>query len=77
MDKSDKKFRITSILKPASITSVMKSKSASKIDTKIYGDNGRIEIPDLKISLPLYKGNDNPQEVVDKKNAAAFLEWPG
>ena len=76
MDKSDKKFRITNILKPASITSVMKSKSASKIDTKIYGDHGRIEIPDLKISLPLYKGNDNPQEVVDKKNAAAFLEWP-
>ena len=76
MDDLNKKFYISNVLKPAVITSIRQSKNTSKTVKKTYGDHGRIEIPDLKISLPLYNGKNNPQEVVDRKNAAAFLEWP-
>ena len=74
LDLFNKSF-ISNYLKPSSISSVYKSKSKLPTTKKIYGDYGRIEIPDLQISLPLYKGNDNPQAVVDRKNAAAFLQW--
>ena len=77
MNEFSKKFQISSILKKATISSTKKSKSKEKTKTekKEYGDYGRIEIPDLQISIPLYRGKDDPQGVVDRKNAAAFLEW--
>lgn len=42
---------------------------------KIYGTHGRIEIPSLRISIPLYNTNGNAQEIVDKKNSAAYIQW--
>ena len=46
-----------------------------KPKAKIYGTHGRIEIPSLYVSLPLYDTHGNAQEVVDMKNAAAFIQW--
>ena len=42
---------------------------------KLYGSHGRIEIPSLRISLPLYDAKNNAQQIVDTKNAAAFIKW--
>ena len=42
---------------------------------KIYGTHGRIEIPSLSISLPLYEASTNAQKIVDDKNSAAFIKW--
>ena len=42
---------------------------------KVYGTHGRIEIPNLKISLPLYDAKGDAQTIVDRKNAAAFIKW--
>lgn len=43
---------------------------------KVYGTHGRLEIPSLFISVPLYdsKGADN-QRVVDNPNSAAYMHW--
>lgn len=43
---------------------------------KTYGTHGRIEIPALRISLPLYEAkNGNAQKIVDDKNSAAYINW--
>ena len=42
---------------------------------KKQGTHGRIEIPSLRIGVPLYNSNRNAQEIVDAKNSAVFLEW--
>lgn len=42
---------------------------------KKKGTHGRIEIPSLRIGVPLYDSNRNAQEIVDAKNSAVFLEW--
>lgn len=43
---------------------------------KVYGTHGRLEIPSLFISVPLYdsRGADN-QRVVDNPNSAAYMHW--
>ena len=43
--------------------------------SKTYGTHGRIEIPSLFISLPLYDTHGNAQEIVDMKKAAAYIQW--
>ena len=42
---------------------------------KIYGTHGRVEIPSLSISLPLYEASTDAQKIVDDKNSAAFIKW--
>lgn len=44
---------------------------------KIYGSKGRLEIPALNISVPLYDTSiDSAQKLVDNQNSAAYLRWP-
>jgi len=42
---------------------------------KKKGTHGRIEIPSLRIGVPLYNSNGNAQKIVDNKKSAVFLEW--
>ena len=43
---------------------------------KIYGTYGRLEIPDLKISVPVYKAQGgNQQKLCDDINSAVCLNW--
>ena len=43
---------------------------------KIYGTYGRLEIPDLKISVPVYKAQGgNSQKLCDDINSAVCLNW--
>ena len=43
---------------------------------KIYGNQGRLEIPDLDISVPLYDtSTGGAQQIVDKKDSAVLLRW--
>ena len=44
---------------------------------KIYGTKGRVEIPDLHISVPLYDTSVGAaQQIVDNQNSAVYLHWP-
>ncbi len=43
---------------------------------KTYGTYGRLEIPELQISVPVYKTeNGNAQAICDKKDSAVYLNW--
>lgn len=43
---------------------------------KAYGTNGRLEIPDIGIGVPLYEaGNGDAQKIVDNINSAAFIRF--
>ena len=45
---------------------------------KTYGDAGLLEIPSLRISVPLYyPGVRSAQEITDDKNSAACFPWGG
>ena len=50
--------------------------AADPVPSKAYGSYGRLEIPDLKIGVPLYASNgNNSQKIVDDRNSAAFIRW--
>ncbi len=43
---------------------------------KKYGTHGRLEIPELHISVPLYDAHDgNQQEIVDEPQSAVYMRW--
>jgi len=45
-------------------------------DEQNFGNHGRLEIPDLNISVPLYDGGGGTsQSIVDKVNSAAYMHW--
>ena len=58
------------------VASPAPSPAAYEQTRKLYGDRGRLEIPDLDISVPLYDtyGKDS-QKIVDTYNSAAYLHW--
>ena len=48
----------------------------AKPKPKTYGTYGRLEIPELQISVPVYKTeNGNAQAICDKKDSAVYLNW--
>ena len=59
---------------------VMEVESASESEPEeeiVYGTYGRLEIPDLNISVPLYGvESGSAQQVVDLEDSAAYLKWP-
>lgn len=51
--------------------------SPSVVKPKVYGTHGRLEIPELFISVPLYDatGGADRQRVVDDPDSAVFMHW--
>lgn len=43
---------------------------------KEFGTYGRLEIPELKIAIPVNLSNGNAQKVVDARNSAVYIKWP-
>ena len=59
--------------KPA--TTAQKTEETA-VHSKVYGNRGRLEIPDLFISVPLYDtSTGGAQQIIDRQNSAVFLRW--
>ena len=47
------------------------------MEANVYGTYGRLEIPDLNISIPLNGIELGPaQKVIDLEDSAIYLKWP-
>ena len=49
---------------------------SSATQMKVYGNQGRIEIPTLNISVPLYDtSTGSAQQIIDNEHSAVYLRW--
>ena len=62
------------------VFNVTEKKTSQKTQTetkkKVYGNIGRLEIPELNISVPVYDTKTgSAKSIIDAKNSAVYLRW--
>lgn len=58
------------------LRAIKRNFSKIALKSKVYGTYGRLEIPELQISVPVYKTqNGNSQKLCDDENSAVYLNW--